>query len=231
MKILAACEESQAVTIELRKLGHEAYSCDIEPCSGGHPEWHIQGDVTGLINGRCRFQTVDGEWHEVSDKWDMLIAFPPCTYLSNAGMSNFSQKWATEEYKAERWAKLKTAEKFFLLFANADCNQVVIENPIGYMNTHYRKPDQIIRPYQFGHEVNKPTCLWIKNLPHLVPTKIVPKGKMTSWGKKNPRTVSVWYKEQTRKGCAKNISKLRSKTFPGIAKAMAEQWAGKAEEI
>lgn len=212
MRILVACDSSQAVTIELRRLGHEAYSCDIQDCSGGHPEWHIKGDALELIKL----------------KWDMIIAHPPCTYLTNAGISNFSQKWATDEYRAWRWERLKEAEAFFLAFASADCERIAIENPVGYMNTHYRKPDQIIHPYEFGHEVNKPTCLWLKGLPKLIPTQIVGRGEMTTWGKKHPRKVSVWYKTETRKGG--ETSKNRSKTFPGIARAMAEQWAGDARE-
>lgn len=212
MRILVACEESQAVTIELRCLGHEAYSCDIQPCSGGHPEWHLQCDALELLKM----------------KWDMIIAFPPCTYLTNAGISNFSQKWATDEYREWRREQLKDAERFFLAIAGADCDKIAIENPVGYMNTHYRKPDQIIHPYWFGHEVNKPTCLWLKGLPPLFATEIVPRGEMTTWGKKNPKKVSVWYKSETRKGA--NTSKNRSKTFPGIARAMAEQWAGKADD-
>lgn len=212
MRILVACEESQAVTIELRRLGHEAYSCDIQPCSGGHPEWHLQVDALEMLKL----------------KWDMIIAHPPCTYLSNAGASNFAQKWATDEYKTWRRQEQKKAETFFLRFANADCPRIAIENPPGYMNTHYRKPDQIIHPYHFGHEVNKPTCLWLKGLPPLFATQIVPRGEMTTWGGKSNKKVSVWYKTETRKGG--NASKNRSKTFPGIARAMAEQWAGKCEE-
>lgn len=213
MRILVACEESQAVTIELRKLGHEAYSCDIQDCSGGHPEWHIKADAMELIKL----------------KWDMIIAHPPCTYLTNAGISNFSQKWATDEYKKWRWEQLKAAETFFMAFVNADCPRIAIENPPGYMNTHYRKPDQIIHPYEYGHSVNKPTCLWLKGLPPLFATEIVPRGQMTTWGKKKVKKISVWYKEETRRGG--ETSKNRSKTFPGIARAMAEQWAGRVEEV
>ena len=224
MKILVACEESQAVTIELRKLGHEAYSCDIEPCSGGHPEWHIQGDVTGLINGRCRFQTVDGSWHEVSGKWDMLIAFPPCTYLSNAGARHL---WRGGKLNNSRYQKGLRAKAFFMSFYNADCSKIVIENPISSRIYKMPKHTQTIQPYQFGHAVRKTTRLWLKGLPNLTPTNIVdckqnflPSGNYS--GGHDP--IYAGY-ERSKK------SKDRSKTFPGIAKAMAEQWAGKAEEI
>lgn len=166
MRVLVACEESQAVTIEMRRLGHEAYSCDLQECSGGHPEWHIKADALEIIKL----------------KWDMIIAHPPCTYLSNAGASNFTQKWATDEYREWRKEEQKKAATFFLEFVNADCPRVAIENPPGYMNTHYRKPDQIIHPYHFGHEVNKPTCLWLKGLPPLFATQITPRGEMTTWG-------------------------------------------------
>ena len=139
MKVLIACEESQRVCIEFRKLGHEAYSCDIEPCSGGHPEWHIKSDVIRLINGYCIFTTMDGKNHYINDKWDMIIAFPPCTYLTNAGTRHFSLKCSTPE-KIEKRLKLRQkASEFFMQFANADCDKIAIENPVGYMNGHWRR--------------------------------------------------------------------------------------------
>ncbi|WP_143323066.1 hypothetical protein [Clostridium sp. HBUAS56010] len=195
MKILVACEESQAVTIELRKLGHEAYSCDIEPCSGGHPEWHLQEDVTPLLKQR----------------WDMVIAFPPCTHLATSGAKHFAQKRAD--------GRQQQGIDFFMLFANLDCEKVAIENPVGIMSTEWRKPNQIINPYQFGDPYEKKTCLWLKGLPHLQPTNIVepPPRQVLSSGK----TIPFWYSN-----CGGNRAKARSKTFPGIAKAMAEQWAG-----
>lgn len=184
MKILVACEESQAVTIELRKLGHEAYSCDIQPCSGGHPEWHLQQDVTPLLN----------------EKWDMIIAFPPCTDLAVSGA-----RWFAEKKKDGRQQE---SINFFMKFANADCDKVAIENPIGIMSTRWRRPDQIIQPWQFGHGETKATCLWLKGLPELIPTEIV-----------DGREQKIWKMLP-----GPERAKLRSKTYPGIAKAMAEQW-------
>jgi len=190
MKVLVACEESQAVTIELRKLGHEAYSCDIEPCSGGHPEWHIQSDVLPLLNKKNGFS------------WDMIIAFPPCTHLCVSGARHFKQK--------REDGRQQSAIEFFMNFVIADCPKIAIENPIGIMSTYYRKPDQIIQPWQFGHGETKATCLWLKGLPTLNPTNIV-----------DGRMQRIWRMPNT-----PQRAKLRSKTYPGIAKAMAAQWAG-----
>lgn len=190
MKILVACEESQAVTIELRSLGHEAYSCDIEPCSGGHPEWHLQQDVIPLL----------------TQKWDMILAFPPCTHLAASGARWFATKRADGRQQA--------AIDFFMRFANADCPKIAIENPVGIMSTVWKKPDQIIQPWQFGHGETKRTCLWLKGLPPLVPTNIV-----------DGREQRIW-KMPPSEDRAKN----RAKTFPGIARAMAEQWAGDIRE-
>lgn len=231
MNILVACEESQAVAIELRKLGHNVFSCDIEPCSGGHKEWHIQENVLPLLNGNCTFNTVDGITHSISGKWDMIIAFPPCTYLTSAGTRHYSLRVNSAEKVEARIKEREKAIKFFMLFANADCDKIAIENPVGYMNTHWRKPDQIIHPYYFGDNAKKRTCLWLKGLPELKPTNMLPepepmyickgekcKGKKIGWceGMRNI------------KGGQKERAKARSKTFPGIARAMAEQWAGKA---
>lgn len=190
MKILVACEESQAVTIELRKLGHEAYSCDLDPCSGGHPEWHLRVDALELL-----------KMH-----WDMLLAFPPCTHLAVSGARYFEQK--------RRDGRQQEGIDFFMSFANAPCDKIAIENPVGIMSTKYRKPDQIIQPWQFGHGETKATCLWLKNLPQLQPTDIV-----------NGREQRVWKMPP-----GPNRAKERSKTFPGIAKAMAMQWAGNNQE-
>lgn len=222
MRILVACEESQAVTIELRKLGHEAYSCDIIPCSGGHPEWHVQGDVLPLLNGDCSFATMDDVHHQTIGKWDMIIAFPPCTYLTCTG-----NKWFKPEY-ADRFPTRKQdredAIDFFMSFANADCPQIAIENPVGVMSTRWRKPDQIIQPYYFGHDQKKTTCLWLKGLPLLKPTNVVePKLHRIANGKFEPQ----WHMDTMHLPPAER-SKARSKTFPGIARAMAEQWAGEA---
>lgn len=215
MKILLACEERQATTIELRKLGHESYSCDIQECSGRHPEWHILGDCLPLLNGKCEFTTMDGEIHKIYDRWDMIIAHPPCTYFSRAGMCNFSEK-KPKEYREARMKKLLESYEFFKTIENADCDKIAIENPVGWLNTHHRKLKQIIHPYEFGHEVNKPTCFWLKGLPKLKSTKLVGRGEFRR--KPNGKTISIWFE--------KSSQKERSKTFQGIAKVMAEQWAG-----
>lgn len=192
MKVLLACEESQAVCKAFRELGHEAYSCDILPCSGGKPEWHFQQDVLPILK----------------QDWDMVIAFPPCTHLATSGARWFPQK--------QKDGRQQQGIDFFMEFVNCKCDKVAIENPVGIMSTHYRKPDQIIQPYEFGDEAKKKTCLWLKGLPKLKPTKLVGEGEIhvTPSGKKIPK----WYS---------NNKKIRSKTFPGIAKAMAEQWGGK----
>ncbi len=223
MKILVACEESQAVTIELRNLGHEAFSCDIEPCSGGHNEWHIMQDVLPLLNGKCEFKTVDGENHVINDRWDMIIAFPPCTHLAVSGARHFAQKIADGRQQA--------GIDFFLKFTTCDCDNVAIENPIGIMSNKYGKPQQIIQPYEFGDPVKKSTCLWLKGLPKLKPTNNVqdevsyytsPSGKkMSEWNARQLVINGKKYGYNTRE-----FKKHRSKTFPGIAKAMATQWAG-----
>ncbi len=150
MRILVACEESQRVTIELRKLGHEAFSCDLFSCSGNHPEWHIQADVLPLINGNYAFTTMDGTAHRIVGRWDMIIAFPPCTYLTNVGTRHFSPKCNPPEKIAEREKLRESAADFFLRFANADCEKIATENPVGYMSKHYKKPTQIIEPYFFA---------------------------------------------------------------------------------
>lgn len=220
MKVLVACEESQAVTKELRALGHEAYSCDIIECSGNHPEWHIMQDVLPLLNGNCRFATADGTEHSIAGKWDMIIAFPPCTYLTVTG-----NRWFNVERYGEKAIKRikdrKAAIDFFMHFVNADCERIAIENPIGTMSTEYRKPNQIIHPYMFGDSERKATCLWLKNLPELVPTNIV-EPKIIKY-KNGKGTDSPWHVNTMSLPPAER-AKQRSKTFPGIAKAMAEQW-------
>ena len=226
MKILVACEESQAVTIEMRRLGHEAYSCDIIECSGGHPEWHIMQDVIPLLNGYCFFHTRDMKEHYIDGKWDLIIAFPPCTYLTVTG-----NRWFNVDRYGEkaimRHKYKEEAIKFFMAFANADCERIVIENPVGIMSSEWRKPDQIINPWQFGDAFEKKTCLWLKGLPELTPINIVeiPPRKKFDSGKSMPS----WYAEAWHLP-KEERAKLRSKTFPGIAKAMAEQWAGVCEK-
>lgn len=229
MKILVACEESQAVTIELRRLGHEAYSCDVIECSGGHPEWHIMQDVLPLLNGDCCFKTVDGAEHRIRGKWDMIIAFPPCTYLTVTGNRYFNiEKYG--EKAIQRHKDRKEAVKFFLTIAKADCEKIAIENPVGVMSSVWRRPDQIIHPYMFGDAFEKRTCLWLKSLPCLKPTNAVevPARQVLPSGKTMPAWYSKKYSRDNPRG--ESRQSMRSKTFPGIAKAMAEQWAGPVKE-
>ena len=207
MRILVACEESQAVTIELRRLGHEAYSCDIQDCSGGHPEWHIKGDALELLKM----------------KWDMLIAFPPCTHLAVSGARHFAKK--------QEDGRQQEAIDFFMRFVNADCPRIAVENPIGIMSSKYRKPNQIIRPYMFGDHARKSTCLWTKGLPPLVATDVVDPGDICKGGFSRGASADC-ARDENGKILAWNdprTAKIRSKTFPGIARAMAEQWAGVCE--
>ena len=208
LKVLVACEESQAVTIEFRKLGHEAYSCDLYECSGGHPEWHLQQDVTELLK----------------EKWDMIIAFPPCTYLTVTG-----NRWYNiERYGAKAIQRQKDREeaiKFFMLFANAKCEKIAIENPVGIMSSEWSKPSQIIQPWMFGDEAEKTTCLWLKGLPLLKSTNEVKPPERVKF--KSGKTMPGWYADAW-KLPKEERAKLRSKTFPGIAKAMAEQWGNTA---
>jgi hypothetical protein len=209
MKILIACEESQAVCIEFRKKGHEAFSCDIQDCSGNYPEWHIKGDVV----------------EQLDKGWDMMIAFPPCTHLAVSGAAWFEEK--------KKDGRQQQGIEFFMQMVNAPIDKIAIENPIGIMSKFYRKPDQIIHPYYFGDNVSKSTCLWLKNLPKLLhnktvnlfesqPTWVEP--VFTEFLYSNGKTVrhseisNKWYKS------AEERSRQRSKTFPGIAKAMADQW-------
>lgn len=216
-RILVACEESQSITIEFRKLGFDAFSCDLLPCSGGKPEWHIQHDVTDVLNGGGYFLNQKGQWLEF-DKWDAIIAFPPCTRLTVA-----ANKYYKPEYK-KRFPNIHNerieAINFFMLFAKCDIKFKAIENPIGVMSSNYRKPDQIIQPYQFGHTERKATCLWLYGLPKLKATNIVEPNIIFH---KSGRTDSKLHFDTLK--LPKDLrAKLRSKTFPGIAKAMAEQW-------
>lgn len=204
MRILVACEESQAVCMAFREKGHEAYSCDIIPCSGGHPEWHLQQDAIPLL----------------SEKWDMIIAFPPCTYLTVTGNKWFNVSRYGEK-ALQRIRDREAAANFFLQFAQADCDKIAIENPIGCMSSIYRKPNQIIHPYMFGDPARKATCLWLKGLPNLVPTKIVE--PIIIKYKNGKGTDNPWHMD-TMKLPPPERAKARSKTFPGIANAMADQW-------
>lgn len=216
--VLIACEESQRMCTEFRRLGHKAYSCDLLDPSGGHPEWHIKGDVTPLLNGNCTFETMSGELVQVLGKWDLIIGHPECTYLTTTG-----NRWFNEEKYGDAARKRKSdredAVRFFMQIANADCDHIAIENPVGIMSTRWRKPDQIFQPYIFGDPFEKKTCLWLKNLPVLTPTNIVepPPRQILSSGKTMPR----WYSN-----CGGDRHKARSRTFPGFARAAAEQWGG-----
>ena len=240
MKVLIACEESQRVCIEMRKLGHEAYSCDIQEPSGGHPEWHILGDVLEILNwkdhgnncGGIWFKTMDEHFHTV-DKWDMIIAHPPCTYLSNVATRHHSLNCTSLDKINDRTFKRVEVMQFFLNIANAECDRIAIENPIGVMNTAYRKPDQIIHPYFFAkgendteNYVTKATCLWLKGLKPLTYKELPKPDNKKIFGVLPSGKAKTWEDSASRIGGA---AKSRSKTFPGIAKAMAEQWAGKAE--
>lgn len=218
MKVLVACEESQAVCKAFREKGHEAYSCDIVHCSGGHHEWHIMQDVIPLLDGRCIFETIDGIEHLIDGKWDLIIAHPPCTYLTLSG-----NKWFKPEFAdrfPDRQKQRKEAVDFFMAIANADCDKIAIENPVGVMSSQWRKPDQYIEPYLFGDPEKKKTGLWLKGLPLLKPTNIIePVIIHCKSGANEPR----WHMETMRLP-KEERSRVRSQTFIGIAKAMAEQW-------
>lgn len=229
MNILVACEESQAVTIELRKLGHNAFSCDIIECSGGHPEWHIMDDVLPLLNGFCTFNTADGIKHEISDKWDMIIAFPPCTYMTNASACRMYPTKGNINYE-RLFNGLKAADFFNKIFS-ADCDKIAIENPRPLKIIPIPKETQRIQPYEYAVDekefFTKLTYLWLKGLDKLTPIrteKPIDTVPYVNAGCKddngNPRK---------KQGCKFN-QKDRSKTFQGIAKAMASQWSGKVGE-
>lgn len=223
MKVLVACEESQEVCKAFRNLGHEAYSCDIQEPSGGHPEWHIMGDALKAIEGG-HVCTMDGGVHTVG-KWDLIIAHPPCTYLTVAGNRWFN----VERYGSRAIARKMEREKaiiFFMRLAAAECERIAIENPVGIMSSVYRKPDQIIQPYYFGDRARKGTCLWLKNLPFLRPTNMVDPGEILPGGYSVGASAN-YARDEHGKILAWNdprTAKARSKTFPGIAAAMAEQW-------
>jgi hypothetical protein len=203
-RILIACEESQAVTIEFRKLGYEAFSCDLLECSGGYPEWHLKDDIFNVLK----------------QHWDLMIAFPPCTDLAVSGARHFERK------------KLDGSQdksiKFFMDIINAPIEKIAVENPIGVMSGIYRKPDQIIQPWQFGYKAQKSTCLWLKNLPKLIPTNIVEKGEFFEFVSKKgeKKRMPMWYYKALQEAKTPEQRRtLRSKTFKGIAEAMANQWS------
>lgn len=210
LKVLIACEESQAITKEFRELGHDAYSCDILDCSGGHPEWHLKGDVFDYIN----------------QGWDLMIAHPPCTYLAVSGARWLYNKDGSKN--EERWKNQAEALGFVQKLMDAPIYRIAIENPISVISSNIRKPDQIIQPYMFGDEISKSTCLWLKNLPLLEPTEIVGKGEFVEWIDKNgkKKRQAKWYLDALSKAkTSEERRTLRSKTFPGIAKAIAIQWS------
>ena len=208
MKVLVACEESQEVCKAFRARGHEAYSCDLQECSGGHPEWHIQGDCLPLLNGNCEFVT-SGGCRTMIDKWDLIIAHPPCTKTSNAGAKHL---WKGHKLNIPRYYEGLCGKALFLAILEADCRKIVVENPIPSAIFDFPKPTQIIQPYEYGHPVSKKTLLWEKGVEPLKPTNIVKP-------EANCHEAGTWFM----KG-GKDRQKNRSKTFPGIAKAMAEQW-------
>lgn len=228
MNVLIACEESQRVCEAFRNKGHNAFSCDIIDCSGGHPEWHIKEDVLEVLNPKDHgnnylpaiwFTTTDGVFHEVP-KWDLIIAHPPCTYLTVTG-----NRWFNEEKygdKARERKKLREeAIEFFMALANAECDKIAIENPVGVISTRWRKPDQIVQPWWFGDPFEKKTCLWLKGLPKLAATEMVEPEKRVKF--KSGKSMPAWYAEAANLS-KEERSKVRSKTFPGFARAMAEQW-------
>lgn len=264
MNVLIACEESQAVCKEFRRLGHNAFSCDIQECSGGHPEWHIQGDVLKILNPsytpvlmgstptpytsefdhlvvmrkEITFQTMDGKWHAIDGKWDMIIAFPPCTDLAGSGARHFAKKRAD--------GRQRKSIEFFCQFLIADCEVIIIENPVGiisgnYVRNHFpdlavkyglpKKPTQIVQPYEYGDHARKTTCLWIKGRPCLVPTNIVDPGKIIGKGYSVGASLDMARDENGKiiRWNDPRTAKIRSKTYPGIANAMAEQWGGECK--
>lgn len=224
MNVLVACEESQRVCTAFRERGHRAFSCDIIECSGGHPEWHIKGDVIPLLNGHCEFTLQNGQTDRQTDRWDLIIAHPPCTYISNAGAARLFRNVHDGDFQmvnVERLKKGILARDLLLKILNADCDHIAVENPTPSKIFCLPEASQTIQPYHFGHPYTKKTMLWLKGLPVLIATDVVePVGP---WVCGN---VDVWHRQQAAGkvyGKEKD-ARHRSKTFPGIAKAMAEQW-------
>lgn len=211
MNVLVACEESQEVCKAFRVRGHRAFSADLQECSGGHPEWHIQGDVLPLLNGSCTFQTADAHTHTQEGRWDLIIAHPPCTFISNAGV-RFLYPGGKGILNEARLKKGIAATHFFLRFLYADCERIAIENPIPTRVYCLPPYTQIIQPWMFGHPVQKKTCLWLKGLPPLMATEICEE-------RQSSKVPGNWFNHG-----GKERQKNRAKTFPGIAKAMADQW-------
>lgn len=219
MNVLIACEESQRVCKAFRARGHRAFSCDIIECSGGHPEWHIQDDVIPLLNGRCEFTLQNRQTDRQTDRWDLIIAHPPCTDLCVSGA-----RWFAEKQKDLRQQK---AVAFFMHFVLANCDRICIENPIGIMSNVYQKPSQIIQPWWFGDNYSKSTCLWLKGLEPLKPeTTEQPEIEFVEWtdAKTGKKKRQDKFSADALKLPPEERARLRSQTFPGIARAMAEQW-------
>jgi hypothetical protein len=232
LNVLVACEESQRVCTEFRKLGHNAFSCDILKCSGGHPEWHFNQDVLEVIKNKGGMLET-GEEIYIDGKWDLMVAHPPCTYLAVSGAKWYyhpdDKHLPVEERRPHpnfpnRAQDREDGANFFMALANADIEHIAIENPVGIMNSRFRKPDQVVQPYFFGDAASKSTCLWLKNLPLLTPTKMVDKGEYIEF--KSGKRIPKWYSDGlTKTKTAEERRTWRSKTFPGFAKAMAEQWS------
>lgn len=232
LNVLVACEESQRVCTEFRRLGHNAFSCDILPCSGGHPEWHFKQDVLQVISNKKGILET-GEEYSLNGKWDLMVAHPPCTFLAVSGAKWYYhpddkhlpiEKRRPHPKFPNRAKDREDGASFFLALANADIEHIAIENPVGIMNTRFRSPDQCVHPYFFGDEASKLTCLWLKNLPKLHPTKIVSKGEYIQF--KSGKRLAKWFSDGlTKTKTPEERRTWRSKTFPGFAKAIAEQWS------
>ena len=218
MKVLVACEESQRTCTAFREKGHEAYSCDIQECSGGHPEWHIMGDTLKILRGWCDVVTMDGTTHRIEGRWDLIIAHPPCTYLTNASAVRMRVKG---QIQPERYAKAMEAKRFFMAFLNADCEKICVENPVPLKIVDLPPYSQIIEPWMFGEPWIKKTCLWLKGLPYLMPTEIIAEG-VQPWVNGGCKDAHGNYRRF--QGRKERDPKNRAKTFWGIARAFAEQW-------
>lgn len=217
-KLLVACEESQRVTAAFRARGWEAYSCDIQEPSGGHPEWHIMGDCLPLLNGNCTFCTMDGVEHRIDGRWDMIIGHPPCTYLTNASAVRMR---VNGKIVPERYDRAMEAKDFFVKILEAECDCIAVENPTPLKMVGLPPYTQAIQPWQFGHPYTKRTCLWLKGIPNLVPTDIITEG-ITPWVNGGCKDAHGNYRRV--QGRRERDPKNRAKTFEGIANAMAEQW-------
>ena len=232
LNVLVACEESPRVCSEFRRLGHNAYSCDLLKCSGGHPEWHFHQDVLEVIKNRGgKLETGDELY--IDGEWDIMIAHPPCTFLAVSGAKWYyhpddkdlplNQRRPHPRFP-NRAQDRQEAIEFFLKLAHADIKHIAIENPVGIMNSKFRKPDQIVQPYHFGDSASKKTCLWLKNLPPLEYTDVVDPGEFIEF--ESGRRLAKWYSDGlTKTKTAEERRTWRSKTFPGFAKAIAEQWS------